>query len=157
MVQWLRFFASTTGGAGLIPGQEISACHEVQPKKKKKGKKMNRLSLHRTASIRLYLDLMFIGYLLLFSCSVASESFATPWTVAHQALYNLFKAKLRDISTLAFLSIPYPLWVVMSFGPGSFLVALESNFYRFLLGSNTSFRFHFSLYHSSWSASHSLV
>ena len=55
MVQWLRFFASTTGGAGLIPGQEISACHEVQPKKKKKRKKDEQAfsaqnSLYQTVS-----------------------------------------------------------------------------------------------------------
>ena len=40
-VQWLRLYASTAGGAGLIPGWGSFSCQEMQPKKKrkKKGKK----------------------------------------------------------------------------------------------------------------------
>ena len=38
-VQWLRFCASTAGGAGLIPGWGSFSCQEMQlPKKKIKEK-----------------------------------------------------------------------------------------------------------------------
>ena len=35
-VQWLRLYASTAGGAGLIPGWGSFSCQEMQPKKKER-------------------------------------------------------------------------------------------------------------------------
>ena len=60
-VQWLRFCASTAGGAGLIPGWGSFSSQEMQPPKKKLKKKGEKSFIKRMLLVKQYKIINFIN------------------------------------------------------------------------------------------------